>query len=297
MKRFLIPALGALVLTCADLRGETLRIVTYNLRNYSVDCGPRTEKPLESRLKIRESIRAARPDILAVQEVCGWGALSNLQTELKAEGLDLPNAELVTGFDTNIQIAVLSRFPFASRTLHTNDLFLLDRRRHKVGRGFGEFQVQVKTNLHLTLFTAHLKSRRAVLMADEAEERLAEATLLREKIDARLTADPAAAIVVLGDLNDAPTSAPVRKIIGRGKKALVDARPTERHFPYQREESGDVGWTHYYSAEETCSRIDYVLVSQPLAPRLLRKETYVLAMPGWQLASDHRPVVATIIFE
>src|SRR2546430_4302639 len=49
---------------------------------------------------------------------------------------------------------------------------------------------------------AHLKSRREVPEADEAELREQEAIVLRGIIDARLKANPAANLIVLGDFND-----------------------------------------------------------------------------------------------
>jgi hypothetical protein len=58
-----------------------------------------------------------------------------------------------------------------------------------VSRGFAEVDVQVNANYSFTLITAHLKSKRAVAQADEAELRLEEAKVLREKIDDRLAAD------------------------------------------------------------------------------------------------------------
>jgi hypothetical protein len=77
--------------------------------------------------------------------------------------------------DTNIHIAVLSKFPIVARHPHTNDEFLLDGRRFRVSRGFAEVEIQVATNFTFTLIAAHLKSRLQTPIADEAEERFAEA--------------------------------------------------------------------------------------------------------------------------
>jgi endonuclease/exonuclease/phosphatase family metal-dependent hydrolase len=192
------------LLLCARFAGaETFRVATYNVESYlAEDAGTRSAKTDEAKAKVRESIRALKPDVLALQEMGGTNALLELRDSLKAEGLDLPYWEHVAGFDTNIHVAVLSKFPFTARRPHTDDSFLLSGRRFRVSRGFAEVDVQVNANYSFTLITAHLKSKRAVAQADEAELRLEEAKVLREKIDARLAADPKANLVVLGDFND-----------------------------------------------------------------------------------------------
>jgi exonuclease III len=43
--------------------------------------------------------------------------------------------------------------------------------------------------------------------------------------------------------------------------------------------------------------MDYILLSPGLTRTCDRNGTYVLAMPDWGLASDHRPIVATFKLE
>ncbi|MCU0783391.1 MAG: endonuclease/exonuclease/phosphatase family protein, partial [Verrucomicrobia bacterium] len=130
-------------LYCCQLQAETFRVATYNVANY-------LDQPTESRryvksnaakAKIRESIRATKPDVIAFQEMGGVSALQELRGSLKTEGLDFPYWEHITGFDTNIHVAVLSRFPIAARHQHTNDSFLLSGRRFQVSRGFAEVDI------------------------------------------------------------------------------------------------------------------------------------------------------------
>ncbi len=282
---------------------ETFRVATYNLDNYlDAPAGTRPAKSADGRAKIREGLRALNADVVALQEMGGTNALLELRAGLKAEGLDYPHWEHVSGFDTNIHVAVLSRFPFTARRPHTNDSFLLLGRRFRVSRGFAEVDVQVNARYTFTLITAHLKSRREVPEADEAELREAEAAILREKISARLKANPDANLVVLGDFNDVTDSRSTRTLMGRGNLRLVDTRPAEQNGddapnPNPRYEPRRITWTHHYGKEDTYSRIDYILLSRGMEKEWNRKETCVLTLSNWGVGSDHRPIVAGFVAE
>jgi endonuclease/exonuclease/phosphatase family metal-dependent hydrolase len=290
------PAVLLALLLCARFAGaETLRVATYNVESYlDQPTQTRPAKLAAAKAKVRESILALKPDVLALQEMGRTNALLELRDSLKADGLDLPYWEHVSGFDTNIYIAILSRFPFIACRPHTNESFLLSGRRFRVSRGFGEVDIQVNTNYSFTLIAAHLKSKRAVAQADEAEMRLEEAKLLREAVDARLAANPSANLVVLGDFNDTKDSASTKAVIGRGKQKLVDTRPAERNGDNAPgREPRNVAWTHYYAKEDSYSRVDYLLVSPGMAREWVADGTYVLTLPNWGVGSDHRPIVAT----
>jgi len=208
---------------------EVLRVATYNLENYLEEAvGTRAAKTPEAKAKIRESLRALKADVVALQEVGGTNALLELRRSLAAEGLEYPHWELVTGWDTNIQVAVLSRVPIVARRPHTNDSFLLMAGASGSG-GVPRNRSAGQSPYALTLFTTHLKSRRVVPEADEAELREQEALILRQKIDARLAANPDANVVVLGDFNDVKDARSTRAVVGRGRGALFDTRPAERN--------------------------------------------------------------------
>ena len=257
----------AVLLSGANLLAAgTFRVATYNVENY-----------LDQSTESRHFVKTAEET----------EALRSMQGD-----------EHVTGADTNIHVAVLSKLPFAARRPHTNDNFLLDGRRFQVSRGFAEVDIQADTNFTVTVIVAHLKSRRAVPEADEAELRLQEAKVLRGIVDSRLTADPEARIIVAGDFNDVKSSNSTKEIIGRGKFKLTDTRPAERNGdnlpnPVPRFEPRNVTWTHYYGLEDSYSRIDYILLSPALARDWVTNETYALTIPNWGIGSDHRPIVAT----
>ena len=285
------------LLTVNLLSGGEFVVVSYNLENF---VGPNSQnRPVKSasaKAKIVESILAARPDVLAVQEIGQRARVKELQNMLRTKGLDLPNAEFADGPDPVINLAVLSRFPLRGKA-HNNVQFLLGRHRLLVSRGFVEVKVRVSPKYSFRLINVHLKSKRPVSHADEAALRLAESEALRKIVEQRLAASPNLNLIVVGDLNDAPDTRPVKTVIGRGKRKLVDLRPFERNgdkaSSTNRYLPRRVTWTAYYGQEDSYSRFDYLLASPGMDRELVRGGTYVLAIPDWGVASDHRPVVAT----
>src|SRR5258705_302193 len=108
-------------------RAETFRVATYNVENY-LDQATKTRhtKSAEAKAKIREGILALKPDVIALQEMGSLSALQELRSALKTDGIDFPYWEHVSGYDTNIHVAVISKFPFTALRPHTNDNFLID---------------------------------------------------------------------------------------------------------------------------------------------------------------------------
>lgn len=282
----------------SPLRGDSSCVIaTYNVENYHVrDWGNRHEKPEPARAAVAEVLERIHPDVVALQEIGEPAALDELQRWLSSRGLALPHREHLAGWDTNLFIALLSRFPIVRRAPHTNESFLLDGRRFHVSRPVLEVDLALSPEFRLTVISAHLKSRRPIGAADESALRLAEAQQLRRHIDAALLNPATQALLVCGDFNDSPDSRPLKTILGRGRLRLHDLRPAER----PQDDDGpatavrSITWTHFYAREDTYSRIDYLLLSSLLEPLQQRHGTYVWNGPGWGRASDHRPVVCEL---
>jgi endonuclease/exonuclease/phosphatase family metal-dependent hydrolase len=272
---------------------DSFRVATFNLENYHLrPFGNRPVKSPEGRRQVVAEILAVQPDVLAVQEIGEREALEELQTRLHEAGLVLPHLEHVGGWDTNIFVGVLSRFPMTARRPHPRESYLLNGRRLFTSRGIVELDLEVSPRYRFTLLTTHLKSKRQSVSADESEMREAEARVLRARVDSLLTQSPQVNLVVCGDFNDTRDSPTLRTLVGRGKSALVDARPAERNGDNASTDgSRTVTWTHFYGKEDTYSRIDYVLLSRGMAREWRKEESYVFAGANWGLASDHRPVV------
>jgi endonuclease/exonuclease/phosphatase family metal-dependent hydrolase len=277
---------------------QIFRLATFNVENFlDAPSGTRRAKSPAAQARVRDCILALKPDVIALEEMGTTNALLDLQSNLKSSGLDLPFWDEVKGHDTNIHVAVLSRFPIVARRPRTNENFLLDGRRLFVSRGFADLDIQVNPRFAFTLIAAHLKSRRPSPIADEQEWRYEEAAALRRVIDERFAQDPAQNLAVVGDFNDLQDSKPVRAIMGLGGTRLFDTRPAERNGDSAASSddghaSRRITWTHYYAKDDVFSRIDYILLGRGMKNRWIKEQTYVLATPNWGLASDHRPLVA-----
>lgn len=299
--RYWVTLLTVFILlpTTQTFAAEKFRVACYNLNNYLTEpSGNRPLKSAASKAKVRETLRALNADVVSLAEMGSTNALLELRSALKSEGLDYPHWEHLQGADTNLHVAVLSRFPITRRIPHTNDSFLFFGKRFQLSRGFLEVDIQVNPRYSFTLLGVHLKSRVQIWDGDEQDIREQESVLLKEKVDAILTVRPKANLVVLGDFNDTKDSKTLKTLVGRQKNALFDTRPAERNGddqpnPNPRYAPPRVTWTYYYAVEDTYSRIDYILLSRGMAAEWDPAETYVLFLPNWGLASDHRPIVAT----
>lgn len=279
---------------------ETFRVATFNVENY-LDTPTESRhfiKTTEAKAKIRESIEAINPDVLALQEIGTTNALMELRASLKNEGRNFPFWEFIEGADTNIHVAILSKLPMVARHPHTNDEFLLDGKRFRVSRGFAEVEIQADTNFNFTLIAAHLKSQLNDTINDAGEQRLEEAKILRRIIDEHFITNADAKLIVLGDFNDLRDSDSIKTIIGSGKFRLTDTRPAERNGddapsepPYFQPPR--VAWTYYFGKNDVYSRIDYIFLSPAMASDWLTDETFASTIPNWGVGSDHRPIVAT----
>jgi endonuclease/exonuclease/phosphatase family metal-dependent hydrolase len=297
--RFGVTTLLLTLLLSGAGAAEQFTVGTYNLELYlDAPNGTMRVKPEAAKAKIREAIKAMNVDVLAVQEMGAPSAFAEFTNSLRAEGLDYKHTEYVQAFDPALHVAVLSRHPIVARRSHTNESFLLNGRRMQVLRGFAEVDIQVGPDYQFTLLTTHLKSKRQTGGADEEEVREQEALLLREKIDAILARRPNANVIVLGDLNDFRDARSTRAVIGRTKNTLIDTRPAERNGDTRiiANEPGayrQITWTHFYSKEDSYARLDYILLSRGMSREWLPEGTYIVTMPNWGIASDHRPLVAT----
>lgn len=265
---------------------DAIRIVCYNLYNYS---SPTAEDPVKSAASFTQTARLLarlNGDILAVQELQGETAATQLSDSLAAEGCAYSFHTRVTGSDRQRQIGIFARTEPVSISHHATAAYRIRGVTMPVRRGFGHCTF-VFGNYRLHVVVAHLKSK-FVHPLGQSDMRRYEARQLRYLVDDILHREPGANILVLGDMNDTPDTSPVTTIINRRYKApkrMYDLRPLDSR--------GD-SWTHYWGAADIYSRFDYAFGSYGLLPEIIRTECRIVDDPGWYVASDHRPIVVGI---
>lgn len=286
--------LAACLVAGAILRAGPLTVATYNLENYTVadrviPDGYRQDypKPEAEKAALRAVIRQIGADVLAVQEIGGEPFLAELQRDLRSDGVDYPHTALIEAEDKERMVAVLSRRPLVRVVRHDDLVFKYADGPAKVRRGLLEVRVNADSG-EIALFVVHLKSRHTERPDDPqaAAFRAGEATTIRDRV-LGVFPDPAAArFVIAGDFNDTRGSRPLRAMLERGKTTIAEWVPAA-------DDRGEV-WSHFYRKDDSYSRIDHVLVSPGLRPRIRGGAAVIWATAETRLASDHRPLVFTI---
>jgi endonuclease/exonuclease/phosphatase family metal-dependent hydrolase len=260
--------------------------MTYNLCRYALadrdgDGQKNDPKPSAEHDAVIELIASARPDILAVQEIGSPSVFEEFRYALRNAGLDFEHIEYLQRGQSEINLAVLSRFPIISRQPHTDDTYTIGDAEIPVLRGFLDVDIRVNPNYTFRLMGAHLKSK-VFHALGQTEMRRNEARLLNKHIRRILKESPEVNLLVLGDFNDTYRSAPLREITGGKHEYLRDLRP--------RDAAGNV-WTHFSPDIDQYDRIDYALVSRGMKPEVVAEKTRILSDPRTYRASDHRPLI------
>lgn len=253
--------------------------INYNVKNW-LSSKQTAEKSSEAKAAVIRLLADASPDIIGICEIGDMDDLTEIQSMLEAEGIELPHIHLTGGEDSVRHLAILSRFPFVSIAKPNTSIEDNDRSMQR-----GMLDVTVDTGQKEVRFIGlHLKSKRTVQEFDQAALRLAEAQHARKHADNILAADPGALLVIYGDFNDTTRSLSTRTIYGT-------YRTPGYMNPIHVSDSRGESWTHCYAVEDTYSRIDFVTVSKGLKRHVDKKASYIVDDPLWKIASDHRPVV------
>ncbi|MGI5844582.1 MAG: endonuclease/exonuclease/phosphatase family protein [Candidatus Xenobium sp.] len=254
-----------------------VRLATWNLHDLfdarddpyddEVPTPERLEADLEARARVLRELDA---DLLAVQEVETGELLQELARRTGYQQVVLREGNDV---QRGIDVGILSRLPLQGSRTHLDDRLPRTRGAPRDSRFSRDcLEVHVAVPGGLVLLINHFKSQAFGGRRSEAL-RLAQAGRVRE-IALELDRFP---LAILGDLNadpDSPSLAPLRS------PPFLD--PLEALPP-----AGRVTWRK--GSRE--SALDYILVNQALARRVVPGSVRILDGVAVQAASDHRPVM------
>ncbi len=286
--------LGALAAGASTQAADTAVFCAYNVRNWLLmerfdgkAVVQNAAKSGQEKQAVIQTLAAIRPDILGLSEIGNAGDLAEIQAMLKAAGFDLPHSEVAQGGDPTRRLGLLSRFPIASRQSQEKLQYDLDGRIMPVQRGILDVTLSLREDFQLRCLGVHFKSKREVGDGDQALMRRNEAELLRRHIDDILERNPDTRLLAYGDFNEYRNEAAIRAVQGSrtGLTFMEDLRPADSE--------GEV-WTHFWTAADLYSRIDYLFVNRVLKPFVMKEGTYIHRTPDFETASDHRPVVTTL---
>lgn len=292
--------LGLLLCVPASLLAEsgTLRVATYNLQNYLemdrlVEGRFRMDYPKREREKsvLRESIREANADVLALQEIGSLEHLVELRKDLAAEGLRYNGAYVLEAEDPVRRVGALWKEGITIEPVPHGDLdYKYFEKRDKVKRGMLELKIHSSsTSEILSVFVLHLKSRYTTDPRDpEAEiRRVSEAQAARNRILEIYPEPSRSRFLILGDLNDQRHTSAIRRFLVRGDTDISEICDA-------RDQSGLI-WTHFYKKGGEYSLIDYILISPGFSVSL--KRSGILDRADFFEGSDHRLVWADFAWE
>ncbi len=286
-----------------------IKVGSYNVNNlfdrfddpysWSDDLGrPRATKPksLDEIYQLGARLREDRPDVMAFQEIEGRGVL--YEFNVSQLGRFFKDIALIPANDPrNIDVAVASKAPLGQIVSYQ---FIRDPEtgRKIFSRDLLEVEVldpDNPTRRLFTIFVSHLKSK--YVDPNQSEEKKIED---RERADRRrwMQARTIATIVkarfpnpnglylIAGDMNDTPDSRPLAPLLQDPQLPLFDV--LTQLDPKDR-------WTHYWDDRDQYSQLDYLLLSQGLAQRIVPGSIEVIHR-RFVSGSDHRPVYVTLQF-
>lgn len=271
------------------LQAEVLRVATYNVQNYlEVDrwldgrYRPQFPKPEKEKTALRNILIEVQPDVLILQEMGSGPYLGELQADLKEEGLDFPYRYVAEGSDEERHVALLSRIQPVEVLTHSDLEFEYFEQTIPVKRGMLEAVFETGGR-QWKVYGLHLKSKWSDYEEDPSsnDRRRSEALACRKRILERQKQDELP-FLVLGDLNDTKSTAPVRLLQFRGKQEVAVA--------LEAFDSRGDRWTHFYKKEDSYSRIDYILKSPDFPAEVLGEQAHIYEGPDTLKASDHRLV-------
>jgi predicted extracellular nuclease len=258
-----------------------VRVATFNVHRFfdtvceSGACGPADYEavatPAEfdaTATSLALAIKSFDPDVVALQEVETQACLDALLAKLGPPWVGVLGE---IGTVASVDVAVVSKTPLAQVVLHRAGLVLTrpDGSTTNFSRELPEVHTMVQ-GLEVVLFAAHFRSK----SSDDPGRRLAEAQTSRMLVLDVAQRLPSALVLLAGDLNDTPGSAPLDALTADGGLTRLAADlPEADQATYVFNGAGQA--------------IDHVLAAPTQAARAVPRSSKVLRQVT---ASDHWPL-------
>lgn len=276
------------------------RVVTFNAQNFfndKADDPPLTGKEeilstaeYQAKLAgIATILAKMNPDFVMLEEVENDAVLKDLQQRPELGGRFVDRATFSGNDPRGIDIAALSTVPMTQKISHKNDQFALagtgGSDKYRFARDLLEIHAEINGR-HVIFFGVHFKAK----ANDDPQKRLAEAQRARYVADQRRKEDPSAEVIILGDFNDFPGSAPMDAVEGQP--------PSEIYNSIGKQLDSALAWSVFTNSAVGGKALhDDLRVSPQLFERLVKGSVKILHDDELEASlksiSDHAPVGAT----
>lgn len=200
-------------------------------------------------------IDAVNPDILVTVEVENRPTLQRFNEQVLAAQFQksFPHVMVVDGNDERgIDVGIMSRLPIAAIHSHVDDLNADGNR--IFSRDCPEYEIALAGGQSIILLPNHFKSKRNGDDDTSKKRRTAQANRAHEIANAALTRS--SLVLLAGDLNDTPDSAPLQQLFTDGFKDI------QQHAHYPTDRPGT------YGTALKSGKIDYLISSPQLWARV-----------------------------
>lgn len=282
--------------------GEPVKVMNWNLHNF-FDKKKDTNSPDEMVLsasaytkklgQVGTVIKAMDPDFAIMAECENKGILDDLNKNELGSAYETAITE--TNDFRGLDIGVISKVPIEKVVTHVDDNFkrldLAGSKTYTYSRDAVEVHLKVGTR-SVILIGVHYRSKGdGSVETDDKDKRAAEAQHSRAIADALAKEDPTAAIVILGDYNDLPGSAPVAWSLSGDPANDPKVKFTDAaDFVPEAER-----YTFVYQGGKEL--IDHQIMN-PVATKLLDQGAVIIRhQADVEDASDHYPLMATYMIK
>lgn len=257
-------------------------LVTYNMKNFFDDQGqdPKkgsTEKPVWEVNALTKVLARSGAEVVTAQEVENASVLQRWPDQL-------PNVTAPGSNDKRgINLGVLSKYPMLNVVTHKEASLEGDRH---FSRDLLRVDLDVQGET-VSVYTTHSYSRRKDEMAAEADQqRLAEATAIKQIVTQEMQEFPNRLYIITGDFNDTTEDAALQALLHGPGDPLMDTLSGQEAkqrvtWPANPEKAGKF----------PPGQFDHILIPEKFQDRLI--DSQVLDYREiTQNASDHKPIRA-----